>query len=133
MSVEHRLSWGEQGEPRLEIEAGGIDDVYRLAHHMVRGQCEFAAIGFAVVRGIKRRLRSDGWQRMMEKFHGDRKASVYADLERPPYEECGSICAVTNEPSPARADLGCDACGGQEHDRLYRRRTRVTAGTVTVA
>ena len=37
-----------------------------------------------------------------------------------PTVEAGSICRVTNEPTPARWDIGCDACGGQPHDRLFR-------------
>lgn len=76
MSVRSKsLRWvqGEEGwppDPVLVIEARGIHDVYRLAHHMEHGQVEFVAIGRKVKRGLRRYLSKDGWNWLLDYMHG---------------------------------------------------------------
>lgn len=72
MSVESkRLSWNEHGDPTLTIVAVGTHDVYRLAHHLEHGQCEFAAIGRRVKAGMRRHLSKEGYAWLLRYMHGD--------------------------------------------------------------
>lgn len=72
MSVRsRRLHWTADGDPVLIIEAKGVHDVYRLAHHMQHGQVEFAKIGYRVVAGLKRKLGRDRSAWLMRYMHGD--------------------------------------------------------------
>jgi len=66
-----KLSWNEHGDPTLIIEAVGSHDVYRLAEHMTHGQCEFADIGFSVIRRLKRKWGKGRSNWMMRYMHGD--------------------------------------------------------------
>jgi hypothetical protein len=55
----------------LVIEARGVHDVYRLAHHMEKGQVEFGVIGAKIKRGLRRGLRPHQWQWLLRYMHGD--------------------------------------------------------------
>lgn len=73
----YKLHWvnnsasGFDDDPVLKVEAVGIHDVYRLAHHLEHGQCEFAAIGRKAKRGLRRKLRQDRWGWLLRHMHGD--------------------------------------------------------------
>lgn len=56
MSTAFRNSTNRHGEPVLTVTVSGPDDVYRFSHHLLLGQCEFADIGYASLRSLRRRL-----------------------------------------------------------------------------
>jgi hypothetical protein len=74
--VGRNLNWRDtqgfnsHGDPVLTIQAVGIDDVYRLAHHMEQGQIEFCRIGNKAKAGLKRKLGQQGYASLLNKFHG---------------------------------------------------------------
>lgn len=55
MSLTKRVTWNEHGDPMLTIKVVGHSDVYRLACHLERGQCEFADMGRRVIGSLRRR------------------------------------------------------------------------------
>jgi len=55
VSLEKRMAWTEHGDPVLTITAAGHSDVYRLACHLERGQCEFADLGRRIIGSLRRR------------------------------------------------------------------------------
>lgn len=67
----NKLYWNHWGDPQLTIVVTGSDDVYRIADHLTRGQCEFADIGFRVQRGLRRKWGSRAYRRMLRIMHGD--------------------------------------------------------------
>jgi len=64
------LRYNEHGDPTMTIVVVGHHDVYRLADHMTRGQCEFADIGFRVMRRLRRRNPA-GFAWLRRYMHGD--------------------------------------------------------------
>jgi hypothetical protein len=71
MSVRSKaLRWTEHGDPILTIVAEGPHDVYRLAHHLEHGQCEFADIGRRIKAALRRRWSAEQWKWSQEYFHG---------------------------------------------------------------
>lgn len=65
------LHWTQGGDPRLTIVVEGVHDVYRFAHHLQRGQCEFADIGFKVEARLARRLKRERFAWLKRYMHGD--------------------------------------------------------------
>lgn len=72
MSIQSkRLTWNEYGDPKLTIVVEGTHDVYRLAHHLEHGQCDLAAIGRRVKRGLRRGLNRGRYEWLLRYMHGD--------------------------------------------------------------
>lgn len=59
------------GAPALVVTVVGVDDVYRFANHLQRGQCEFADVGFRTEKYLRRKLSRKGWAGLMRYMHGD--------------------------------------------------------------
>lgn len=66
----NKLQWDEYDNPTLRITVTGFSDVYRFAHHLQYGQCEFADIGFKVHRKLKRHVGATRWRAARRWFHG---------------------------------------------------------------
>jgi hypothetical protein len=54
--IDHELRKAEGGDPVLTITVTGTHDIFRLAHHMERGQCEFARAGQRIKEKLRRRI-----------------------------------------------------------------------------
>lgn len=65
------LRWDEHGDPTLTIVVIGTHDVYRFAHHLERGQCEFADIGRKVLREMKRKMGGSSFRWLLRYMHGE--------------------------------------------------------------
>jgi|JI10StandDraft_1071094.scaffolds.fasta_scaffold1473966_2 hypothetical protein len=72
------ITSNQHGDPTVTITLFGFDDVYRFAHLMTMGQCEFAEEGHRIIRRLRRRYTADGWAWYMSRFHGVR-ALQYID------------------------------------------------------
>lgn len=70
------LAWNEHGDPVMTLTITGVHDVFRFAHHLTRGQCEFADVGQRVLRRLKRRMGSPRYGAYDESMHGTSKRYV---------------------------------------------------------
>lgn len=68
--IEQRHQTNQHGDPVLTITLTGVDDVYRFAHHLTRGQCEFAAAGRKTLAYLKRKGGAAWFARLQDRFHG---------------------------------------------------------------
>lgn len=71
MIKSRRLRWDEHGDPTLTIVVVGTHDIYRFAHHLEHGQCEFADVGRKAIRGLKRKIGRERFNWLLRFMHGD--------------------------------------------------------------
>ena len=65
-----RIYWNEYNEPSVTIRLEGAFDVYRFAHNMTTQQCEFAAQGNKILRGLRRRWGKALYRSAQKQLHG---------------------------------------------------------------
>jgi hypothetical protein len=70
MSLDKRVTWNEHGDPILTITAAGHSDVYRLACHLKRGQCEFADLGRRIQDALRKRWGSEKYKALESHYWG---------------------------------------------------------------
>jgi hypothetical protein len=68
--IEDTRNTTEHGDPCLTIVVTGTHDVYRIAHHLEHGQCEFAEVGQRTRKYLKRKLKKKGYAWLMDHMHG---------------------------------------------------------------
>lgn len=72
MSIRKHVRWNEHGDPILTIKVEGHSDVYRLACHLKRGQCEFADIGGRIQRSLRRKWGSRKYKALETYYWGSK-------------------------------------------------------------
>lgn len=58
------------GDPQLTVIVTGTHDVYRFAHHLQHGQCEFADVGHRTQSYLVRKLGKPNFGWLVDYMHG---------------------------------------------------------------
>ena len=64
------MSWNKYGDPKVTITIEGHTDMYRFAYNMQRLQSDHAAIGFGLMRKMKRKWGAKKFDRLDRFMHG---------------------------------------------------------------
>jgi len=68
--IKQRMRRDLHGDVQVTIVITGTHDVYRLAHHLTYGQCEFADAGRSILGKLRRRMGRDRWAVLTDYMHG---------------------------------------------------------------
>ena len=77
-----KITTDEFGDPTVTITLTGYHEIYRFAHHMEKGQVEFARAGNKIIHRLRFRLTTDQWDEWMWTLHGD-KGRRYHPASKP--------------------------------------------------
>jgi hypothetical protein len=68
--ITKRLARNADGEPQLTIRVVGAYDIARFAHHLRRGQVEFAEVGGRALRSLRRLIGRRRYLDLEDYLHG---------------------------------------------------------------
>ena len=110
------MTANEHDVPTITITLTGAHEIYRFAHHMEYGQCEFADAGRKIINRLKRRSDRTAWNRWVKPLreaevkifgvHKNDRDPIVWDGEDETVERIRDM--LTNTPFDAGSDRGAN-------------------------